>query len=317
MTVTHLGDRLNGESVTIAASNPRIRAWLQDIATVDRIHHHLGAQLRNGTTDPGARPLRAMRLHSDDAQASILAAVRSAAAEPNSVSLAKEVNDHALRWADALARLTAHAGWFGHLCDALIATHHVVRTGATKPCGRCGIHGERVVLTSPYPGVLDRVTVSCRTCGSSTQHPYGEPGPEIDIRVRSGSGSAVIEIESVAEARALDCSTIHFQFAPGVVDGGPSKPLPIDRVRLEPSGRFATTLDLPDVPSAGAELQALCVSGFQVSTRRFAVSDAAATAPPRVVKPRRGGSSKADPKPAAVAAVVAEQSVDALRGVQA
>ncbi|MFI6582647.1 hypothetical protein [Embleya sp. NPDC050493] len=300
MTVTHHGDRLNGEPVTITASTTRIASWLEDIATVDRIHHYLDAQLRNRTTDPGARPLRAMRLHNDEAQASILSAVRAGATETTDGPLAKELGDHAARWAHALARLVENAGWFDHLCDALIATHQVVRVGPAKPCGRCGNAGERVVYTSLYPGVMDRVTVSCRPCGRTAHHPYGEPGPEIDARLGARAGCAVLEITTVADPRAVAPTAMYFRLAPGDVDGGPGKPLPGEHFRLEPGGRSATTMELPAAPGEGARLQVLCVGGFQVSTRAVALSGLASIPRPRATMSRRRDARTVTSKPGAV-----------------
>ncbi|GCD92898.1 hypothetical protein [Embleya hyalina] len=301
MTVTRHGDRLNGEPVTIAASTTRIASWLEDIATVDRIHHYLDAQLRNRTTDPGARSLRAMRLHNDEAQASILTAVRAGVADAGltattRAALEREVSEHASRWTHALARLIEHAGWFDHLCDALIATHQVVRVGPAKPCGRCGNDGERVVYTSLYPGVMDRVTVSCDPCGRTAHHPYGEPGPEIDVRLVARAGSAVLEITTVADPRAVAPTAMHVRFASGDVAGGPVKPSPGKHFRLEPGGRATTTTELPDAVGVGARLQVLCVSGFQVSTRSFALPGPAAIPRPRATMSRRRDVRKVAPK---------------------
>ncbi|MFE3203280.1 hypothetical protein [Embleya sp. NPDC059237] len=307
MTVTHHGDRLNGEPVTIATSTTRIASWLEDIATVDRIHHYLDAQLRNRTTAPGARSLRAMRLHNDEAQASILAAVRAGVAgdagataggatDPTGAALAREVSEHASRWTHALARLIEHPGWFDHLCDALIATHQVVRVGPAKPCARCGNDGERVVYTSLYPGVMDRVTVSCDPCGRTAHNPYGEPGPEIDVRLVARSGSAVLEIATVADPRAVAPTAMHLRFAPGDVEGGPVKPSPGEHFRLEPGGRSTTTMELPDAVGVGARLEVLCVNGFQVSTRSFALPGPAAIPRPRATMSRRRDARKVAPK---------------------
>ncbi|WP_143658293.1 hypothetical protein [Embleya scabrispora] len=304
MTVTHHGDRLNGEPVTIAASTTRIASWLEDIATVDRIHHYLDAQLRNRTTDPGARSLRAMRLHNDEAQASILAAVRAGVTgdtgggvpDATDAALEREVSEHASRWTHALARLIEHPGWFEHLCDALIATHRVVRVGPAKPCGRCGNDGERVVYTSLYPGVMDRVTVSCDPCGRTAHNPYGEPGPEVDVRLVARAGSAVLEVATLADPRAVAPTAMHLRFAPGDVEGGPVKPLPGKHFRLEPGGRSTTTMELPDAVGVGARLQVMCVSGFQVSTRSFALPGPAAIPRPRATMSRRRDARKVTAK---------------------
>ncbi|GCD96886.1 hypothetical protein [Embleya hyalina] len=277
MTVTRHHDGLGGESTGWASAGTSVESWLENIATVGRIHRHLRARLDNGAAvGPSGDAVRRLEAHGGRALTTIRAALRAAPPKATIVPCPDGVAGHASAWAEALTTLVESAGWFDHVWEALGPTggDHPARDDASEHGDRCASMGERVVHGGADLGNGDGTTVGCRVCGRAVRRSHGEPGPEIDARTISRSEWCVVVAEAVADARAVDAALVHLHVAPGrSVRGGGADPLFVDRFRLEPGGRVSTTFE-PTAPlGAGAEIQALCVSGFRVSAARVPVAD--------------------------------------------